>query len=248
MTTTDGASVAARLGAIAIEVEVTAVSSPTPSVRRIRLSAPGLEEMKPAPGQDVMLAVTGKARRRYSVRSYDPSVPCVDLDFVMHGDGPAAQWAAGAGPGTRIEIIGPRGKVLLDEGAQWHLFAGDDTFVPAAFSMAGAVPAGMPVLVVLEVDNEADHQSLETAAALAGPEWLHREGGPEGTPEQLVAALTELALPAGRGHAYLAGEFRVVNAMRAVLMERGMAAEDISPKPYWRKGRANQDHGEPERD
>lgn len=248
MPTADGASLAQRVGAIALEVEVTEVSNPTPSVRRIRVSAPGLGEMQPQPGQDVMLAVAGTARRRYSVRAYDPDVPYLDLDFVLHGDGPAARWAAAAEAGARIEVIGPRGKVLLDPDADWHLFAGDDTFVPATFSMVRAVPPGTPALVVLEVDGEADHQDLETEAALIGPHWLHRDGAEEGRPELLVSALEGLRLPPGRGHAYLAAELRVVSAMRSVLLAKGLAPEDISPKPYWRKGVANQDHGEPQRD
>ena len=47
----------------------------------------------------------------------------VDLDVVVHGDGPGARWAATTRPGDHIEAIGPRGKVALVEGAAWHLFA-----------------------------------------------------------------------------------------------------------------------------
>jgi NADPH-dependent ferric siderophore reductase len=54
-------------------------------------------------------------------------------------------------------------------------------------------------------------------------------------------------LPAGSGHAYLAGELGVVAAMRRTLVERGLTPEQISAKPYWRAGRANAAHGEPER-
>jgi NADPH-dependent ferric siderophore reductase len=244
----DAAALAARVGALALDLEVVAVSEPVPSVRRVRLSGPGLESMDPKPGQDVMLAVTPTARRRYSVRAYDPADPWVDLDFVLHGDGPAATWATGVAPGASIGVIGPRGKVLVDEAAQWHLFAGDDTFVPATFSMVESLLADRRALVVLEVDGEADHQVLSAVATVDGPRWLHRQGGEQGDASLLVDALEELTLPDGPGHAYLAGELRVVSAMRAVLLDKGMEAEDISPKPYWRRGLANHDHGEPLRD
>lgn len=144
----DAPAVAARVGALAFDLEVVSVSEPVPSVRRVRLSGPGLEDMDPKPGQDVMLAVTPTSRRRYSVRAYDPAGPWVDLDFVLHGDGPAVTWASRAAPGASIGVIGPRGKVFVDEAAQWHLFAGDDTFVPATFSMVESLAADRRAVVV----------------------------------------------------------------------------------------------------
>jgi NADPH-dependent ferric siderophore reductase len=246
---TDAAAFAARVGAVAMELEVLSVSSPVPSVKRVRLTGAGLENMAPQPGQDMMLTVVPGSRRRYSVRNYDPAGPWVDLDFVLHGDGPAARWAETVGAGTSVEAIGPRGKVLVDEAAGWHLFAGDDTFVPAAFSMLESLPPGRRAIVILEVDVESDQQVPEGVKAdLDGPRWLHRNGADQGEPDRLVAALEALELPPGNGHAYLAGELRVVSAMRRVLLDKAMAAEAISPKPYWRKGVANQDHGEPQRD
>jgi NADPH-dependent ferric siderophore reductase len=244
----DAATVAARVGALAFDLEVVAISEPVPSVRRVRLSGPGLEAMDPKPGQDVMLAVTPTSRRRYSVRAYDAAGPWVDLDFVLHGDGPAVTWASRATPGASIGVIGPRGKVLVDEAAQWHLFAGDETFVAATFSMVESLAADRRAVAVLEVDSEQDQQALSVVATLDGPRWLHRRGGPQGDASLLLAALEGLTLPEGAGHAYLAGELRVVSAMREVLLAKGMEAEDISPKPYWRRGVANQDHGEPQRD
>ncbi|HVA41987.1 MAG TPA: siderophore-interacting protein [Acidimicrobiales bacterium] len=244
----DASALASRLGALALDLEVESVTEPVPSVRRVRLTGAGLENMAPQPGQDVMLAVAPTSRRRYSVRAYDASGPWIDLDFVLHGDGPAVTWATSVQPGDSIGVIGPRGKVMVDPEAEWHLFIGDDTFVPASFMMAGSLPADRRAIVIMEVDGDADHQVLETAADLDGPHWVHRSGGPQGEAGLLVAALEGLDLPPGPGHAYLAGELRVVSAMRSVLLGKGMEAGAISPKPYWRLGVANQDHGEPQRD
>ena len=52
----------------------------------------------------------------------------------------------------------------------------------------------------------------------------------------------------GRGQAYLFGEARVVLALREVLAARGLPADQMSPKAYWGRGRANAGHGEPARD
>jgi len=55
-------------------------------------------------------------------------------------------------------------------------------------------------------------------------------------------------LPSGSGQAYLAGELGEVAAMRQRLEQRNMAPEQISSKPYWRRGVANAPHGEPPSD
>ena len=60
--------------------------------------------------------------------------------------------------------------------------------------------------------------------------------------------MTGAVLPAGHGHAYLAGEARVVLALREALATRGLAPEQISAKAYWGLGKANAARGEPGRD
>ena len=169
--------------------------------------------------------------------------------MVLHGDGPAAAWAASVQPGGRIEAIGPRGKVTVDAGADWHLFAGDDSAVPASLAMAESLADPDRAIVILEVDGPDDQQQALTSRRAEIPvRWLHRAGADPASAGHLVAALESVDLPDGRGHAYLAGELGVVAAMRAALLGRGLTAEQISAKPYWRSGRANAPHGEPERE
>jgi NADPH-dependent ferric siderophore reductase len=55
-------------------------------------------------------------------------------------------------------------------------------------------------------------------------------------------------LPPGDGRAYLLGEASVVLALRETLSARGLRPEQMSPKAYWGRGRANAGHGEPARD
>jgi NADPH-dependent ferric siderophore reductase len=243
----------ARLGpdVAAWDLEVTGTEQLTPTMRRLRFTAPGLADFSYQPGQDFMLTVPAGAasfRRRYTIRSFDQAAPTVDIDVVMHGDGPAAAWAASAQPGSHIEAIGPRGKVIVDEAAEWHLFAGDDSAVPASLAMAESLSNPDRALVVLEVDGVDDQQQSHTADGGDVPvHWLHRAGADPSSSGNLVAALETIDLPSGAGHAYLAGELGVVAAMRSALLARGMTPEQISAKPYWRAGRANAAHGEPER-
>ena len=167
--------------------------------------------------------------------------------MVRHAGGPGERWVAGARPGDRIEGIGPRGKIFLAEAVDWHLFVGDDSALPAFLAMTGALPADARALVILEVPGPGSEQDLVTAAD-AEVTWLHRDGGPAGDPAALVATTAAVALPPGRGHAYLAGEATVVLRLRETLAARGLAPGQISPKAYWGRGRANASHGEPAKD
>ena len=113
--------------------------------------------------------------------------------------------------------------------------------------MAGSLPAGQRATVILEVPGPGDEQEL-AAAADVELAWLHSDGRPPGDPAALAGAVAGVTLPPQAGHAYLAGEARLVLALREALAARGLAAGQVSPKAYWGLGRANASHGEPARD
>ncbi len=234
-----------------MQLEVVDSAPLSPGMQRLVLTAPELAGLQYQPGQDMMLmvAVDGDrpVRRRYTIRALDHARQLLTLDVVRHAGGPGERWVAAARPGDRIEGIGPRGKIFLAEAVDWHLFVGDDSALPAFLAMTGALPVGARALVILEVPGPGSEQDLVTAAD-AQVTWLYRDGGPAGDPAALVATAAAVALPPGRGHAYLAGEATVVLRLRETLGARGLAPEQISPKAYWGRGRANASHGEPARD
>ena len=232
-----------------MQLEVVDSSPLRPGMQRLVLTAPELAGLQYQPGQDMMLmvAVDGDrpVRRRYTIRALDRERRLLTIDVVRHSGGPGERWVAAARPGDKIEGIGPRGKIFLAPDADWHLFIGDDSALPAYLAMAGAVPAGARALVILEVPGPDAEQDAPAGAEVA---WLHRGGRPAGDPAALAEAAATVALPPGRGHAYLAGEATVVLRLREALAARGLAPEQISPKAYWGRGRANASHGEPAKD
>jgi len=230
------------------QLEVAGVRDLTPRMRRVQLTSPDLDRFDYLPGQDMALTFRrGDAppvRRRYTVRHYDRDERRVDLDFVLHGDGPGMRWAQAVQPGDRIEVVGPRGKISLVRDAAWHLFAGDATAVPGALAMLEALPGDTPALALLQVDDGEERQSVD-ASRRPQITW-HYEGLSNGDIAGLSAALAGATLLSGRGHAYLAGEVALVTALKSALLARGWPADDISAKAYWNRGRANAGHGEPE--
>jgi NADPH-dependent ferric siderophore reductase len=237
-------------GTVRMRLEVVANDHLTPHMQRLVLTAPELASFSYQPGQDVMLmvAVDGNRplRRRYTIRDLDPARQRLTMDIVRHGEGPGESWVRAARPGDTIEGIGPRGKIFPVPDADWHLFAADESGLAAVFAMVGSLPAGARAIAALEVPEEADEQLLDAKADVT-LRWLHRPGE-AGDPAGLTAALAGLALPDGTGHAYVFGEAKVVLAVRQVLAGRGLAPEQISPKAYWGRGKANALHGEPARD
>src|SRR6266851_4236820 len=151
-------------GVVPLELEVTEAADLGPRMRRIRLTGRGLDDFTYQPGQDVMLVLAGGDRplsRRYSIRSFDPRSKTLELNVVAHGvHGPGAHWASAAQPGDRVNGVGPRGKIFLDQGADWHLFVGDDTAAPASLRMLEALPAAVPGLAFLEVAAAEDELAV----------------------------------------------------------------------------------------
>ncbi|MGH9092820.1 MAG: siderophore-interacting protein [Acidimicrobiales bacterium] len=228
-------------GVAAFDLSVVEAGRVTPSMQRLVLTADGLDRLEHRPGQDLMVTVPpDRVRRRYTIRRLDRAARTVELQVVVHGDGPGARWAAAARPGDRVEAIGPRGKITVAPGADWHLFCGDESALPAVATMVESLGPEATTVVVVEVPDAGDQQLLGGTVR-----WLHRDGRPAGEGTALVDAVADVALPPGRGHAYLAGELRTVAAMRKILEGRGLAPDQLSPKSYWRRGVANAPHGEP---
>ncbi len=229
---------------------VSAVTPITVDYRRVTFDGPGLEQFAFRPGQDLMLRVPGPdaglTNRRYTIRAADPKAATVTVDMVVHGDGPGARWAARAAPGDGLDAIGPRGKVVLDDVADWHLFVGDETALPGMSIMAESLSPDLPGVMVIELPEHVDGHDPQVAADQdLAIRWVERGGAEPGEAARLVAAAEQVSLPQGRGHAYVAGEMKVVRAVTTALAARGLDRSAIDAKAYWRRGGANAPHGEP---
>jgi NADPH-dependent ferric siderophore reductase len=241
----------ARLLSIAgvqpLELEVTGVSDLGTNMRRILLAGADFAYQA---GQDVMLVLGGTPdrplSRRYSIRTIDRPSRTLELNIVTHGvAGPGAVWAANAQVGDRVSGVGPRGKVFVNPSADWHLFLGDASAAPAKLNMLEALPASAPGVAYLEVSSGLDELPYSGSDAHA-VHWLYRGETPAISSSLLVSAMESVALPAGRGHVYIAGEVQVVAEVQRAALARGLAPEQMSPKAYWGRGKANADRGEPD--
>jgi NADPH-dependent ferric siderophore reductase len=173
--------------------------------------------------------------RSYTVRTWDPHALEMSIDFVYHGDeGLAGPWAANSQPGDEVLFMGPGGAYAPSEEADWHLFVGDESALPAIAASLEALPEGAPARVFVEVSGPGEEQELVTAGD-AKLVWLHRGDAPVG--EALVEAVQDLEFPAGTVHAFVHGEAGFVKRLRRHLrIERGIPLEQLSISGYWRLG------------
>lgn len=250
-----------RLETRARMLTVASVTDLTPHMRRIRLSGPELEGFQspghadhikvflPADGKplprperhpDGLAWPDGTARpfmRDYTPRYFDPVALTLDLDFVLHGDGPASTWATSARVGDALLIAGPRGSLRIPDTFDWYLLVGDETALPAIGRRIEELPAGKLAFAVIEVPEAADEQQFETRSPVA-IHWVHRNGLEAGAQNVLLPKVSAVEFPPGEGYAFVAAEAETSKALKAHLVDRGMNPEYVRAAGYWVRGEA----------
>jgi NADPH-dependent ferric siderophore reductase len=214
----------------------------TPGMVRIVVEGPDLEGFAVGEFTDHYVKCRfGEATRSYTVRDWDPARLRLTLDFVVHGDrGVAGPWAARAQPGAELQLAGPGGGYTPSPEADWHLLVGDESTIPAVAVSLERIAPGVTAFVILEVAGPEHEQPLISPGDLR-LQWLHQADGPGEDPELALQAVRALALPEGRGHAFVHGEAEaVLRIRRHLLQERGMTKEELSATGYWKLRRTDE--------
>ncbi|TMR21551.1 siderophore-interacting protein [Nonomuraea turkmeniaca] len=223
--------------------EIVEVEQVAPRMRRIRIGGAALGGLTWTPGQHVRLLIgdggglLGGVLRTYSVWWHDPTWEALDLIGHDHGgDSPGASWVRNAEPGQEISFMKPEGSFVVGEGP-YHVFAGEETASVAFGAMMRALPEDAAVYGAVEAEGPGDHLELPRAMV-----QVCRNGAPAARSQALVDAVRKLDLPGEPGVAYLAGEARTIQAVRAHLVnERGWVRRDVRTKPFWTPGRKGLD-------
>lgn len=206
----------------------------TPRMRRVTVRSDGMRGVEVRPAQDIELLLREESgrrvKRRYTIRHARSDAGELDLDVLLHGDGPGARWGAAAQPGDEVEFQGPRGKLEL-RSATWHLLVGDESALPAIAAICEALGGREPAVAVIEVQDETDELPV-----LADVRWVHRGEAPAGSADLLYTALEGLKAPPG-AQGYLMGETRAMVKLRTLLEAHGIGHDAIFVKGYWNVGR-----------
>lgn len=234
-------------------LEVLRVVDLTPRMRRITLGGPELKGFISLGSDDhvkllfpqnaaeqaaleILVLGAGKdsgpmpAMRDYTPRRCDLDALELDIDFVLHGDGPASTWAEQARPGQFLHIGGPRGSMIVPDMFDSYLLIGDETAIPAIARRLEGLAANRRALVIIEVENGAEQQRLESPAQV-DVIWVLREGGRN----NLLTTVKQLQMPGGNLYAWVATETKVSRQIRRVLLdEHGLNDQFVKAVGYWR--------------
>jgi NADPH-dependent ferric siderophore reductase len=115
--------------------------------------------------------------------------------------------------------------------ADWHLFAADQSALPATAAALEVLSADARGLVFVQVEGESEQLPL-TAPEGVEVRWMH------GTdPSVLVDAVTEAQWLEGRPQIFAHGEREAMKGLRNLFRERGVVRSELSLSGYWAQGR-----------
>ena len=175
------------------------------------------------------------ARRDYTPRAWNTERRELTVDFALHGEGVASDWARQAQPGQSVVIAGPRGSMVVPTDYDWHLLIGDATAAPAIGRRLAELPKGARAIVVAQL---ADTAILEVQRSAAQVELHQVASG-----DAMLSALAGLAPRSGEGYIWAAGEAATMARVRdLVLHTQGHPKEAMRIAAYWKLGADNFEH------
>jgi NADPH-dependent ferric siderophore reductase len=173
--------------------------------------------------------------RDYTPRRYDSATNELDIDFVLHHEGPATDWASQAKAGQFVGIAGPRGSFLIPTAFDWHLLIGDETAIPAISRRLEELPKAAKAIVVIKTATTDAKMELASRCVL-DVKWITEAGHASAGMGALETTVRNISLPQGEGYVWAAGEYNDIKAVRLYLTaELGIDKSRIRAASYWRK-------------
>jgi len=182
--------------------------------------------------------------RTYTPRRFDRATGELDVDFILHGEGPASTWASQAAAGQTITIAGPGRNYVVDPTADWFLLVGDDTAIPAIATILEALPPSASAAAFIEVVGPEDEVSMP-ARPNTTIHWLHRGEDAKQAGVPLEASVRSFQMPPGSGRVYVACEAGAMRRIRThLLTDRTFSREHLTTRGYWKLGSVDHPDGD----
>jgi len=228
-----------------VPITVTFSRELTPRTRRITFEGPiTVETGNPASYlslyfSDPTLDVAGSRgdaelpKRTYTPRYVQRECGSMTIDFVLHGEGRATEWASTAHAGDVIWAGPVTGGYDVPSDLEHLVLVGDDTAIPAIGTVLEAIPEATRTTVIIEIVDEDDERD-PSEIVTCDPIWLHRGTDVTEVGDQMLNLVKSIAVPTS-AHWWLAGEREAIRAVRDHLVTvRHVPHDRISVAAYWR--------------
>tara|TARA_R100000005_G_scaffold96191_2_gene81293 strand:- start:2337 stop:3209 length:873 start_codon:yes stop_codon:yes gene_type:complete len=178
--------------------------------------------------------------RTYTPRALRPESGEVDVDFMLHGDGVAANWVANAAPGQHLVFAGPRGGFSPEETADKFVLVADETAIPAASMILEEAGNDRILKIILEVEDRQEERPL-TDRVVHHPLWLHRSTAGNTAPgDKLIGEVCRAAEEHPDAFWWVACESSIMRRIRETLLARyEIAPEKMLTRGYWLRQRVD---------
>lgn len=168
----------------------------------------------------------------YTIRRHDPIAAEIDLEFVVHGHGRAAAWAANAHSGDRLIFGAPRGLYAAPPGVTRCVFVTDATGIPALGRLLAQLDPGVQALAIVEIAEPGHRIELSSPARLE-VQWIAGRGNGV-APSAMTEALRHVELNRDT-YVWVAGEAGELRSARRFLRhERAHDPARFTVVGYWR--------------
>lgn len=180
-----------------------------------------------------------KTTRTYTPRRWDAEKQQLEVDFAIHGEGPASEWAKQARVGQQLVMMGPARGYEADTQAPWYVIMADDSALPAAESIIEALPASTKVTVFAEVAAPDEERPL-AGNGNVDVRWITRGDDATKAGTALERAIADFRWPEGPGRVYIGCESGAMRRLRGVVLDAtGIDKARIVARGYWRISEVN---------
>lgn len=171
-----------------------------------------------------------RVTRDYTPTRVDLDAQELDLEFVLHGHGPAASWAREAVIGSRLHIVGPKLTTALPADLEWIVLAGDETAIPAITRFMRERPVRARALITIVISDASAQVPIDAGDGDI-VRWI--VGDPTDGPA-LRDAVAEILPASGSGYAWAAGESRALLPLRRLFKaSECLDKSRINVTGYW---------------
>lgn len=175
--------------------------------------------------------------REYTPLHFDAQSNELTLDFYIHDGGVASEWAAGAKPGDKLIIGGPRGSLIIPAGYKWQLYICDETGLPAVkrrlreLKQAGS-DANITVLAKVKDVSCVSYLDEENDVSI---DWIISDthGGYQ-EEDAVVKKVKSLLLPESDYYIWATGEGKFAKGLNDYFVETcGLDPNFVRCVAYW---------------